>query len=55
LIYAGKAHPADAAGKEVIKRIVEARNALRGKVRIVYLENYDMELGRMITSGWTSG
>jgi len=51
VVYAGKAHPADNAGKELIKRIVQARDALKGQIRIVYLENYDIELGRMITSG----
>lgn len=51
IIYAGKAHPQDRDGKEVIKRIFQAKDALKNDVRIAYLENYDMEIGRMMTSG----
>jgi len=50
-IFAGKAHPRDQGGKELIKRIFEARNALGKDMRVVYLENYDMELGGMMTAG----
>ena len=51
VIYAGKAHPADHGGKELIQRIVQAANELRPAIRVAYLENYDIELGGMITSG----
>ena len=51
VIYAGKAHPQDQAGKELIQRIFRARDALRPDVRVAYLENYDMELARDLTSG----
>lgn len=51
VIYAGKAHPQDREGKELIKRIFEIRQALRGDIRIAYLENYDMDLGKLITAG----
>jgi len=51
VIYAGKAHPQDQLGKELIKRIIQAGESLRPQIRIVYLENYDMELGKLITSG----
>jgi starch phosphorylase len=51
VIYAGKAHPRDPKGKELIKRIFQARQALGNDVRIAYLENYDMTLGAMITAG----
>jgi starch phosphorylase len=51
VIYAGKAHPQDQGGKELIKRIFQAKEQLKHDVRIAYLENYDMELGKMITSG----
>ncbi|MHB1227937.1 MAG: alpha-glucan family phosphorylase [Desulfurivibrionaceae bacterium] len=51
VIYAGKAHPRDLGGKELIKRIFQAGESLGKDVKIAYLENYDMELGRMITSG----
>ena len=51
VIYAGKAHPQDQDGKEIIRRISQAANALDGRIKIVYLEDYDMELGRLMTSG----
>jgi glycogen phosphorylase len=51
LIYAGKAHPRDEAGKAIIRRIFEAAAALANDVRVVYLENYDMALGKLVCSG----
>ncbi|MBM3253326.1 MAG: alpha-glucan family phosphorylase [Candidatus Omnitrophica bacterium] len=51
IVYAGKAHPRDNGGKELIKRIFSKIKELKPKVKIVYLENYDMELGKLITSG----
>jgi starch phosphorylase len=51
IVYAGKAHPQDHAGKETIQRIYQARDALRDVIRIAYLENYDMALGKLITAG----
>lgn len=51
IIYAGKAHPKDGGGKELIRRIFQAMEALKGDVKIAYLENYDIELGKLITSG----
>jgi starch phosphorylase len=51
IIYAGKAHPQDQAGKEQIKRIFQAIQSLRGAIKIVYLENYDLELARLLTAG----
>jgi starch phosphorylase len=51
LVYAGKAHPRDEGGKEIIRRIFEAAAALAREVRVVYLENYDMALGKLLCSG----
>ncbi len=51
VIYAGKAHPADQGGKEIIKHIFQARESLKNSVRIAYLRNYDIEIGQMMTSG----
>ena len=51
LIYAGKAHPRDEGGKEIIRRIFEAAAALAKDTRVVYLENYDMTLGKLLCSG----
>jgi starch phosphorylase len=51
VIYAGKAHPRDQGGKEVIKRIYRAKEALGKDIRVAYLEDYNMTLGAMITAG----
>ncbi|OVE75511.1 alpha-glucan phosphorylase [bacterium F11] len=51
ILYAGKAHPADHGGKEIIKKIFKMKNQLKSKIKIVYLENYAMDLGKQLTSG----
>ena len=51
IIYAGKAHPHDQSGKELIQRIVQAHSALEPEVKLVYLENYDIQMGRLLTAG----
>lgn len=50
-VFAGKAHPQDWQGKELIKKIVTLSKQLKDQIRIVYLENYDMELAKIIISG----
>ena len=51
IVYAGKAHPQDQAGKEQIRKIFSAREQLRDKIKVAYLENYSMEIGKLMTSG----
>lgn len=51
LVYGGKAHPRDETGKAMIRRIFEAAAALGDDVRVVYLENYDMALGKYLCAG----
>jgi starch phosphorylase len=51
LVYSGKAHPQDQTGKEIIKWILHLKDSLRGQIRIAYLQNYDMEIARMLSSG----
>ncbi len=51
LIYAGKAHPRDVPGKEVIKRVIQAARDARLKGRILFVENYDMAIARAMVSG----
>src|SRR6266446_5520457 len=51
IIYAGKAHPNDEGGKEIIRHIFQAKKALRKTVPTVFLDNYDLDLGGKITSG----
>lgn len=50
-IFSGKAHPQDGMGKDLIKRIITASKRLEGKIKVVYLENYDMELAKLLVSG----
>jgi len=49
LLFAGKAHPDDKIGKSIIGRLVEAQHRWPG--RVVFVENYDMALGRHLTRG----
>jgi starch phosphorylase len=51
IIYAGKAHPQDQGGKDIIAHIWEMKKALAGVMKIAYLPNYDMTIGSMVTSG----
>jgi glycogen phosphorylase len=51
VIYAGKAHPHDQEGKQFIQRIVQLKGMLGSDLKIVYLQNYDMELAKLITAG----
>lgn len=51
LIFGGKAHPRDEGGKSLIKQIYAAAASLPESVRVVYLENYEMDLAHLMTSG----
>ena len=51
VVYAGKAHPQDAEGKKLIEGIFQIQESLKDRVKIAYLENYEMDLARNITSG----
>jgi len=51
IVYAGKAHPKDEGGKEGIRKIFEAAATLRGTISVVYLENYDLDLAKLLTGG----
>jgi starch phosphorylase len=52
ILYAGKAHPQDEPGKDLIREVIEEAARLSNDVlRIVYLENYDWELGALLTAG----
>ena len=51
IIYAGKAHPNDGGGKDIIRRIFHAKKALRKAVPIVFLDEYNLELGGQMTAG----
>ena len=49
VVFAGKAHPDDATGRNIVARLVQGARKHPGKV--LFLENYDMALGRLLTSG----
>jgi starch phosphorylase len=51
VVYSGKAHPRDEGGKALIEAVVAAAAALEGHVPVVYLEEYDLELAKLITAG----
>ncbi|MDD2898020.1 MAG: alpha-glucan family phosphorylase [Desulfuromonadaceae bacterium] len=50
-IFAGKAHPQDQEGKELIRQIVQASHQERFRHRIVFIEDYDMEVARHLVHG----
>ncbi len=51
LIFAGKAHPNDASGKQLIQRIIQLGQSLAPDVVVTFLPNYDMELARLLIAG----
>lgn len=50
-IFAGKAHPADKAGQDLIKHIVEISKWPQFLGKIIFIPNYDMELARHMVQG----
>ncbi len=51
IVFAGKAHPADHPGKHVMREIVHLAAEMRFRRRIVFLEDYDMEVARAARPG----
>ena len=51
IVFGGKAHPHDVGGKELIRRIHAAANKLGDVVKVVYIENYEMEIAGMMVAG----
>jgi glycogen phosphorylase len=51
LIFAGKAHPHDMPGKELIKELVHFSQKPEVRSRIIFLEDYDMTMAHYLTSG----
>lgn len=51
IVLAGKAHPKDTPGKELIRLAHKFAKELAGRIPIVFLEDYDMHLGKLLTSG----
>lgn len=50
-LYTGKAHPADGAGQGLIKHIIEISQRPEFFGKIIFLENYDMQLAKRLISG----
>ena len=50
-LFTGKAHPHDGAGQGLIKRIVEISQRPEFRGKIIFLENYDMQLARRLVTG----
>ena len=51
IIFAGKAHPRDKEGKEIIRQIIHFANQYNVRRRIVFLEDYDMDVARVMVHG----
>ncbi|MBU0666391.1 MAG: alpha-glucan family phosphorylase [Nanoarchaeota archaeon] len=51
IIYAGKAHPRDYEGKQLIKRIIEKMNSVKDQIKVCYMENYDIETAQVLIPG----
>ncbi len=51
IVFAGKAHPKDTEGKDIIRQIVHFANQNSVRRRIVFLENYDIDIARFLVRG----
>jgi starch phosphorylase len=51
IIFAGKAHPADEPGKLIIQKVYRAAKDFRTAGRIVFLEDYDLNIARLMVQG----
>jgi starch phosphorylase len=50
-VFAGKAHPRDEGGKALIRSVFSAAARLEGRIRIAFIPDYSMSIGRDITGG----
>ncbi len=51
VVMAGKAHPVDEGGKDLIRRVFQAAQSLQGAIKVVYVEDYNMRWAQRLTSG----
>ncbi|MBH0191840.1 MAG: alpha-glucan family phosphorylase [Nitrospira sp.] len=51
IVFSGKAHPRDQNGKDMIHKVHELRDILRGRISVAYLTNYDMTLAKLVCAG----
>jgi starch phosphorylase len=50
-VFAGKAHPRDQGGKQLLQRIIQIGRTLAPDIIVTFLPNYDMELARLMVAG----
>jgi glycogen phosphorylase len=51
IIYGGKAHPNDYEGKQIIKKVIEKMKQVKDKIKVCYVENYNIEVAKLLVSG----
>lgn len=51
IVYGGKAHPRDEGGKNLIRQVFGGALSVADVIKVVYVENYDMDWGALITAG----
>ncbi len=51
IVMAGKAHPRDASGKEMIRKIHDTIDALAGKIPLAFIPNYNMTVAKSLVAG----
>ena len=51
ILFAGKAHPKDVPGQAMLKEVFQATRSERFLGKVLFLEDYDMEVGRMLVAG----
>jgi len=51
VVFAGKAHPQDQVGKELIQRVFGAIASLKRDIKMTYVPNYDWNLAKLMTAG----
>ena len=51
IVFAGKAHPHDQPGKEIIQKIYRLTSNLNAKIKFIFLNDYNIGLGKLLTAG----
>lgn len=51
IVFAGKAHPRDDEGKNLIREVFRAKSELAGDIRVAYLPDYDLEMAKRLVAG----
>jgi starch phosphorylase len=51
IIFAGKAHPSDTEGKDIIRQVVHFANQPEVRRRVVFIEDYDIDVARFLVRG----